>query len=51
MKDLKKFQRDPKKNKVSITLRISPEASAFMKKEKLSPTLIFATAIEDLMKQ
>ncbi len=50
--ELKDVQKSRKEHKtVSITIRTFPSYSRFMKKNGISPTLIFNKTIEELMKE
>ncbi len=49
IKNIQRRQRAEKK--ISISIRISKEISIWMRKNNISPTKLFLTAVEPLMKK
>jgi len=48
--DIKKIQKGRVKT-LPITIRITPEESAYMKKNRIAPSLLFREALKDLMEE
>lgn len=49
--EIKDIQRDKRKEKkISMSIKVSKEISDWMRKNNISPTKLFVTTIEQLMK-